>query len=181
MVVVWSLLVVTLGCSAAGGFEAGASPGGDGLPERVITDAGVRDARADGEPSDGDRPGDGGSGGDGGRDGDGGAADTGPDAPADGGVACDLLAVSCPAPQACYPAPFEGTPSGQRRCGSPGPGGPSVPCQTQLECDQTTVCSAPGEPDSICVQRCDLADPRCPPGTTCRTLPLYPGVGTCRL
>jgi hypothetical protein len=179
------------GCRVGGVADVSVDPRGDGLPERVITDAALWDTRADGAPDaldgggadgddDGRGDGDGDGDGRGGRDGDGDGGAAGDGSAADAEPACDLLTPSCPAQQACYPFPFEGTPAGDRRCASVGAGGPSVPCQSQLECDQGSLCTAPGEPDSICAKRCDPGEPRCPAGERCQALPLYPGVGSCR-
>lgn len=97
------------------------------------------------------------------------------------GAPCALLGMSCANRAGCYPFPFESPPNGQARCAFPGGGTVSDPCQSQLECDGTTICSAPGQPDSICLQRCALASPVCPPGTTCLAYAGYSGVGVCSL
>jgi hypothetical protein len=161
-----------VGCRVAGGMDANIDPRGDGLIERVISDVAMWEVRADGA-----RDGDAGDG-DGQRDGDG-DGDGGDGPAADGGAACELLTPSCPARQGCYPFPFEGAPTGDRRCAFVGAGGPSVPCQSQLECDERSICSAAGEPDAICTERCDPSQPRCPIGQSCRPLAFYAGVGTC--
>ena len=98
----------------------------------------------------------------------------------DAGATCSLLGSTCPNKQGCYPFPFDEVPgSGATRCAFQGVGGPSVPCQSQLECDGLTVCSAPGQPDSICLQRCSLGRPVCAPGSSCAPLAGYPNVGVC--
>jgi hypothetical protein len=147
------------------------TPRGDGLAERVTTDAALWvDVRSgDGTTSDSNSSSRDGAG----RD----VSGDGADAPA---TACRLLDSSCPARQACYPFPFEGgPPSGETRCSFQGIGRPSVPCQSQLECDGETTCITPGQLDAVCLQRCDLNGPNCPPGTACLPLAGYPGVGTC--
>lgn len=92
---------------------------------------------------------------------------------------CGLLAAACPLREACYPFPFEGPARGETQCAFQGVGGATVPCQSQLECDGTTICSAPGQSDSVCAPRCDRAAPRCAVGTACVAYPGYPGVGVC--
>jgi hypothetical protein len=170
-----ALLVVLCGCpvGAARVAEDAATPRGDGLPERVTTDIGLwADVRlmdstaADrqGGGNAGDVPG-----------GDTAGADTG-DASS---PSCALLEPSCAGRQACYPYPFEGTPSGETRCSFPGIGRMSVPCQSQLECDDDSVCVTPGQPDALCLQRCSVNAPDCPLGTACLPLAGYPGVGAC--
>jgi hypothetical protein len=148
------------------------TPRGDGLPERIITDAALwPDARSDVVAVDSPS-------------GDGHVADAGDAAEtgADSGASCHLLgATTCPAKQACYPYPFEGASNGDTRCAFAGAGAESIPCQSQLECDGTTLCSAPGlQADSVCLLRCDPAAPRCALGANCVDLPGYPGIGVCR-
>ena len=171
-----ALLVVLCGCRVGSGsapVDAG-TPRGDGLAERVTTDAALW---VDVRPPDGA--------GTGADLNPGGGDAAGRDAP-DGGnaatAACRLLEASCPARQACYPFPFEGgPPSGETRCSFQGIGRPSVPCQSQLECDGENICVTPGQPDALCLQRCDLNGPNCPPGTACLPVAGYPGVGACTL
>jgi len=184
-----ALVVVACGCrvAAAPGINA-ATPHDAGFPDRVITDVALwADVRAGDEameapPVDQKSVGDGlaatdalardGAGGGGGSDG-------GGDGGNEAGV-CGLLAQDCPGKEACYPFPFEGTPAGQTRCSFPGVGAESTPCQSQLECDGTSLCSTPGlQSDSICVPRCDPQNPRCPVGRSCREYPGYPGIGVC--
>lgn len=157
------------------------TPRGDGLPERVLTDAALW---ADLRPADRAGSGNSGAGDAAGRDAtnDGGAA--GRDATDDRdevSAPCRLLEVSCPAGQACYPVPFEGgPPSGQTACYQDIGLGPAL-CQSQLDCDGRNICVTPGQADAACRQRCDLSGPNCPPGTACLPLAGYPGVGTCTL
>lgn len=166
--------------------------GGDGLPERRILDANIWEtARDDGATdatnsdanqaidasadvvSDAD---------DGGQ-----LADAAPlpvDAAGDGTVrpgtvSCDLATPSCPVRQACYPYPFESAAAVQARCTVPGTGGESIPCQSQTDCDATTICDRPGQPDSVCILRCILVAPQCPPGRSCRARAPFDGFGTC--
>jgi hypothetical protein len=171
-----ALLVVLCGCRVGAGTAPvdANTPRGDGLAERVTTDAalwadvriGGDGAGADREPAGGDGPG---------RDGAGDASDA-TTAP------CRLLEASCPGREACYPYPFEGgPPSGETRCSFQGIGRPSVPCQSQLECDGENICITSGQPDAVCRQRCDLNGPNCPPGTACLPVAGYPGVGACTL
>ena len=157
------------------------TPHGDGLAERIIVDGAWPDAPTD-AGADGssesvevidatdDTVTDATGVGDGSADG---AADAAIAAP------CSLLERACPNKQACYPYPFDTTPAGETRCAFVGAGGPSVPCQTQLECDDQGVCQAPGQPDSACRRRCDLDFPDCPAGTVCRPLPGYSRAGMC--
>jgi hypothetical protein len=170
-----ALLVVLCGCRASTGSGPvdASTPRGDGLAERVTTDAALW---VDVRPGDGNANGDARGGDGGGHDG---ASDAGGDAAA---PACRLLEVTCPARYACYPFPFEGgPPSGETRCSFQGIGRPSVPCQSQLECDGENICITPGQPDAVCLQRCDLNGPNCPPGAACLPVAGYPGVGACSL
>jgi len=182
----WVLLLV--GCRAASPALSDAAIAGDGWIERRITDSAldlptVADSGADRvDAASADGATDGATPSDGGAAGAGDAADARRDvigADADAGVVCQVLSVDCPRRQACYPFPFEGPATGDARCGFVGAGGPSVPCQSQLECDDATFCSAPGEPESVCALRCDLSNPLCLEGTLCRPLFFYPGAGVC--
>jgi hypothetical protein len=171
------LVVVACGCRVGTSSPVDATtPRGDGLVERVTIDAALwadvripdvavdlsaRDQNADARTDIPDA-----------------AADV--IDPTDTGVACSLLTISCPDRRACYPYPFEGVPTGETRCAFQGAGGPSVPCQSQLECDGTSVCASPGQPDSSCLQRCNPADARCPAGTACVAFENYPTTGVCR-
>lgn len=145
------------------------------MPERVITDAALwsdvqAGAAADAASSDGPREDRG----------------TGPaDGSADAfdvvaGNTCGLLGMTCVGDEGCYPFPFEGTPSGATRCAFQGVGETSVPCQSQLECAGTALCAAPGQPDSVCLRRCDPGNARCPTGMQCAPYFSYAGVGVCR-
>lgn len=104
-----------------------------------------------------------------------------------GAAGCDLTPAfpgdaappSCPSGQACYPFPFNSATPTEARCGLPGIGGESVPCQSQLDCAETAVCSRPAEPDSVCLLRCDPFAPTCPPGQHCRPYARFPRLGTC--
>lgn len=149
------------------------------MPARLITDAALwsdvsepdaraRDGNTDGPPSDrGSIPVDGAS------------AEVGA-VGEDAGQTCALLGASCVGREACYPLPFEGPPNGGTQCALQGIGGPSVPCQSQVECDGTTLCSAPqAQADSVCSQRCNLANPRCPTGMQCAPYFAFAGVGVC--
>jgi hypothetical protein len=152
------------------------TPRGDGLPARV-TNGGAGDATSTR---------------DGRADGSGGAhdiqspVDTSPsEAPLAGGDGgsgqCGLLLTTeCVGAERCYPFPFESPAPGDTRCAFQGVGGPSVPCQSQVECDEMTVCGSPDQPDSVCLLRCSLTNPRCPTGFNCLTFFGYPGVGVCR-
>ena len=174
-----ALIVVVCGCrvASAPGIDA-TTPHGDGLPERVITDAALwADVRTADVATDsvGDRGSDR-DGTDAGIDGTDGKAGDGP-----GDGPCALLAPGCPNKEACYPFPFDGVPTGETRCFMPGSGGELATCQSQLECDGTTLCSAPGQQsDSFCLPRCDPQNPHCAIGTNCLPYPNYPGVGVCR-
>ncbi|MES1207358.1 MAG: hypothetical protein ABUS79_15580 [Pseudomonadota bacterium] len=162
--------------SALRPVDAAPTPGGDGLVERVITDAALWADVQVPDPPDARAEGDGGGPDGGGGDGRGSdEIDL-----SGGGSGCALLATTaCAARQACYPFPFEGPPTGETRCAFQGAGGPAIPCQSQLECDGTTLCTAPGEADSVCLPRCDRADPRCAVGTVCVAYRNHPGVGIC--
>ena len=169
-----ALLVVLCGCrvGAVPAAEDATIPHGDGLPERVTTDVALwADVRAP-DSTGADRQG-GGNGGDAGRDA------SGADMSDASSSSCALLEMSCGGRQACYPYPFEGTPSGETRCAFQGIGRMSVPCQSQLECDGDSVCVTPGQPDAMCLQRCALNAPVCPIGSACLPLAGYPGVGAC--
>lgn len=148
------------------------TPRGDGLPERVTTDAALW---ADVLPP--DLPAAERAGGDG--------AGQGDVAGADGGDAvaalCRLLESSCPVREACYPYPFEGRPSGETRCRPEGMNRAPIQCQSQLDCDGQTLCVTPGDPAAVCRQRCSLDGPNCPPGTACEPVSGYPGVGACTI
>ena len=170
-----ALIVVVCGCrvASAPGIDA-TVPHGDGLPERVLTDSAlwadvrITDARTDAKPNDGafvSDASDANAGGDGG-------SDAGP---------CALLAAGCSNKEACFPFPFEGVATGETRCFMPGRGGEMTTCQSQLDCDGMTLCSAPGQlSDSFCLLRCDPQTPRCPIGANCLPYPNYPGVGVCQ-
>jgi hypothetical protein len=105
-------------------------------------------------------------------------ADAAADAP---GATCLLLQASCINNQACYPYPFESNNPTTTRCAFPGTGDVAVPCQSQLECDSSSICSNPGDPSSVCLSRCDLSLPFCFSGSDCIALPAFPGVGACTL
>jgi hypothetical protein len=149
------------------------TPRGDGLPERITTDAALW---ADLRPVDA-------TGTDHTRDsavseaGDAVGADSG-DAL---GASCRLLEASCPVRQSCYPFPFEGPPSGETRCELEGMNRSPIPCRSQVECDGQNVCVTPDTEDAVCRQRCSLDGPNCPPGTACLPLAGYPGVGACTI
>lgn len=103
-----------------------------------------------------------------------------------GAASCDLASsvavpgsALCPARQGCYPFPFESSLPTEARCGLAGLGSESVPCRSQLDCAANAVCARPGEPDSVCLLRCDPLAPTCPPGQSCRPYARYPGFGTC--
>jgi len=96
-------------------------------------------------------------------------------------MGCSLLQNSCPAGQSCFPYPFESNAPTTTACAYPGTGDVAIPCQTQLECDGTSICSNPGDPASLCLARCDLRLPYCGPGSACISLSSYPGVGACSL
>jgi len=183
--VLWVLSFATpLGCrvTTANTIDATA-PHGDGLPDRIIVDGpwpeapagdGSDAAQVDSASSDARTDGDATM--------DAGRADA---VPADGesdsndGGPCNLLERTCPDKQACFPTPFESAPTGGTECAFVGAGGASVPCQSQLECSELTICSAPGQPDSVCRQRCDLDALDCPAGMLCRPLPGYGRTGLC--
>ncbi|MBC8133985.1 MAG: hypothetical protein H7X95_13455 [Deltaproteobacteria bacterium] len=176
-----ALFVVVCGCGVAGGSSVDATtPRGEGLRTRVVTDASAwSDLSLDDRRPDRivviDRAAE--------RGDVGGVADAqqdGANADADVVGACALLGVSCVGGEACYPFPFESRAPNEVRCAFQGVGGPLVPCQSQLECDGVTMCSAPGVPDSVCLQRCSLANPRCPTGLECTTFYGFVGVGVCR-
>lgn len=171
------LLVVACGCHVANSAAIDASTlHGDGLPERVITDAALwSDLPIATTPDGASRDGTGGD------RGSAGTWDASTDAPdVDAGGICGLLGKTCVGDEGCYPFPFEGTPSGATRCGFQGVGETSAPCQSQLECTGTALCSAPGEPDSVCLRRCDPGNPRCPTGMQCVPYLSYAGIGVCR-
>ena len=96
-------------------------------------------------------------------------------------MGCSLLQNSCPAGQACFPYPFESGGPTTTACAYPGTGDVAIPCQTQLECDGTSICSNPGDPASLCLARCDLRLPYCGQGSYCISLREFPGVGACSL
>lgn len=100
-----------------------------------------------------------------------------------GGVVmgCSLLQASCPGGQACFPYPFDSGSPTTTACGYPGTGDVSIPCQTQLECDGSSVCSNPGDPASLCLARCDLRLPYCGLGSYCIGLKAFPNVGACSI
>ena len=99
------------------------------------------------------------------------------DAPA---ITCSLLQASCANGQGCFPYPFEANKPTGTQCAFPGTGDVSVPCQSQLECDATSICSDPGDPASVCLARCESSAPFCEFGD-CVPLTSYPGVGACFL
>lgn len=169
-----ALFVVLCGCRVGTGMtnQDATTPRGDGLPERVTTDAALW---ADVRPPDllgAERPG-----GDHAGPVDAAGLDRGDavDPP------CRLLEPSCPAREACYPLPFEGPPSGETDCRPEGMNRAPIPCQSQLECDGQNLCVTPGEPFAACRQRCSLDGPNCPPGTACEPVAGYPGVGACTI
>ncbi len=104
--------------------------------------------------------------------------DTGAEAAA---APCSLLGASCVNNQACYPYPFDSPGPTDTRCAFQGAGDVAVPCQSQLDCDGTSICSNPGDPSSVCLARCDLSFPYCFAGTNCIPLSAFPGVGACTL
>ena len=185
-----ALFVVVCGCrvAASPALGDGSLPRGDGLPDRVIVDGALFTDLSSGIGiTDAVRLGDGQVDGSGnGADVSGGGAivdGAGSDVAAEGGggAPCGLLAASsCVGDERCYPFPFEGPSPLDVRCAFQGVGGPSVPCQSQLECDGLTLCAAPGQPDSVCLQRCGLENPRCPTGFVCAAFFGYAGVGVCQ-
>lgn len=96
-------------------------------------------------------------------------------------MGCSLLQASCPSGQSCFPYPFESGSPTTTACSYPGTGDVAIPCQSQLECDGTSICSNPGDPNSLCLARCDLGLPYCGPGSACISLRTFPGVGACSL
>jgi hypothetical protein len=181
-----ALIVVACGCRvvSALGVDAATAPG-DGLPSRIVTDAALwSDVRNPDLPyghSNADA---------GGPSGDRASidADVSPaDAPYEIGSldlvsreTCSLLDDTCVGLESCYPLPYEGTPNGATVCALSGIAGPSMPCQSQLDCDGTTLCSAPQtEPDSVCLRRCSLVGSACPTGTHCLPFFDFSGVGVC--
>lgn len=97
-------------------------------------------------------------------------------------VGCSLLQASCPGGQACFPYPFDSAKPTTTACSPPGTGDVSIPCQTQLECDGTSICSYPGDPSSVCLARCNLSLSYCGFASNCEPLPSpFPGVGACTL
>ena len=181
-------LVVVCGCRVAASSDLDANATqfhGDGLPERVITDAPLWSDLRTSTISDRDGGADAISGadrlaGDPGPSSDDALTETTGDLGPGGAGDCALLAVACVGEEGCYPFPFEGAPNGATRCAFQGVGVATVPCQSQLECDRTTLCSSPGQPDSVCLQRCDLANPQCPTRQVCTPYFTYPGLGVCR-
>jgi hypothetical protein len=116
----------------------------------------------------------------------GGAAGAGGAGGAGGGaggpvMGCSLLQASCPSGQACFPYPFESPNPTTTACSYPGTGDVAIPCQTQLECDGSSICSNPGDPSSVCLARCDLTLPYCGFGSDCVSLKSFRGVGACTL
>ena len=186
-----ALLVVVCGCrvAASPALGDGALPRGDGLPDRVIVDGalftdlssgiGITDAvrSSDGQVDGSGRGPDA-------LDGGGIADGTAADLAGEGGGSgpCGLLvASSCVGDERCYPFPYESPAPGDVQCAFQGEGGPSIMCQSQLDCDGLSLCGAPGKPDSVCLQRCSLANPRCPTGFVCVAFFGYAGVGVCQL
>lgn len=169
-----ALLVVVCGCRVGAGVAPldAEIPSGDGLPERVTTDAALwSDVRGPETAGTSDGVGDRSS-----------SDVSARDAVGEvGGAACSLLNNGCPGREACYPYPFEGSPSGQTRCSFQGVGRQSVPCQSQVECDGASLCVTPGQPDAVCLQRCDPNAPSCPPGTACLSVAGFSGAGVCTL
>src|SRR5688500_17266868 len=106
-----ALLVVACGCRVAVSSNVDATtPSGDGLPERVVTDAALwADVRAPDGGAMPDRPPD--VSGD--VQPDGGDAGFGDGAPGQG---CGLLVGSCPGSEGCYPFPFESPSPAMTRC-----------------------------------------------------------------
>jgi len=112
--------------------------------------------------------------------------DTGNVSPTDTGAEaaaapCSLLGPGCVNNQACYPYPFDSPSPTDTRCAFQGAGDVAVPCQSQLDCDGTSICSNPGDPSSVCLARCDLSFPYCFAGTNCIALSRFSGVGACTL
>ena len=117
---------------------------------------------------------------------------TGADAPADAvvpatdasdaavaPVTCALLGSDCGANHACYPFPFDSEHPTDTQCGLQGTGTDQIYCASQLDCDAQSICSDPGQSDSICLTRCDPGFPFCAIGQGCTPLPKYPNVGVC--
>jgi hypothetical protein len=171
-----ALLVLLCGCRVSSGAAPvdATTPRGDGLAERITTDAALW---ADVRPPDTT-----------GTERLGGGADAvgadvaGADVADGASSSCQLLEPSCPTRQACYPFPFEfGPPSGETSCRAEGSVPSSSPCRSQLDCDGENLCITPEQSDAVCLRRCDLNGPNCPPGTACLPLARYPGVGFCTL
>lgn len=185
-----ALLVFACGCRVATPASVEPAdanpPRGDGLPDRIVTDGAawsdlripVADALGDLAAFDVQRDGAGGS-----FEGQGDAGDGGGGAEGDAlgpDQQCSLIGpATCPGAEGCYPYPFEAFAPAATRCAFQGVGGASVPCQSQVECDGTTICSAPGRSDSFCLQRCSLTNPRCPTASVCTPFGQYAGVGVC--
>ena len=111
----------------------------------------------------------------------GGAGGSGAVGPGGMVMGCSLLQNSCPAGQSCFPYPFDSGSPTTTACSYPGTGDVAIPCQTQLECDGTSICSNPGDPAALCLARCDLRLPFCGAGSYCIGLKSFPGVGACSL
>ena len=103
------------------------------------------------------------------------ASDAAPPAP----VTCALLGSGCGANHACYPFPFDSEQPAGTLCGLQGTGTEQISCASQLDCDAQSLCSDPGQSDSICLTRCDPDYPFCAAGEACSPLRKYPGVGVC--
>jgi hypothetical protein len=94
-------------------------------------------------------------------------------------VTCALLGSDCGGNHACYPFPFDSEHPSGTLCGVQGTRTAQVFCTSQLDCDAQSICSDPGQADSICLTRCDPIFPFCAVGQGCSPLPKYPGVGVC--
>jgi hypothetical protein len=178
-----ALLVVVCGCRV-GTLSAvdATTPRGDGLAERVTTEAplwaDVRlvDAAAGDRPDDRTQSDRDGSANDMPADG----IDPGPDSTVD--VACDLFANTCPKQRGCY---TDEVFSGKTLC-LPSPAGlmlDQFPCQLQNDCAPGEACIDVKGTGQICLQLChtDLPFGDCLNlnATACVPIRHYPGVGTC--
>lgn len=144
-----AILVLLSSCSAFGG-------GGDASTDSAATDVSAADVRVDVVVPASD------------------ASDAAVAPPT-----CALLGSDCGANHACYPFPFDSEHPTGTLCGLQGTGTDQIYCASQLDCDAQSICSDPGQSDSICLTRCDLNFSFCAIGEGCRQLPGYPGVGVC--
>ncbi|MEP6655564.1 MAG: hypothetical protein ABJA82_19515 [Myxococcales bacterium] len=189
-----ALLVVVCGCRVAASSSSSywgdaATPRGEGLPDRVITDVALwadlpavdhgfdnvtrRDSGGDGS---GDRSAN-----------EQGGIDANASEVAGAGETCSLLGGDCVGDERCYPFPYESSSPSGTKCALQGQGVSSVPpvwaCQSQTDCDGLSLCEAPNDinhSDSFCLQRCRLDNLRCPTGLQCQPYFGYLGVGVCR-